>query len=66
MLEKERVFQDIEIVCCDCGKTFTFEAGEARYYYKKSLSLPRRCPQCRLYRKLVGPSPAQDGGVGNE
>jgi len=56
-------FADKEIQCCDCGDTFTFNAGEQFYYYGRGLSETRRCPSCRARRKATrAPGP---GGVRN-
>jgi DNA-directed RNA polymerase subunit RPC12/RpoP len=43
--------KDRTIVCADCGREFTFTIGEQRYFQSKSLTTPRRCPQCRERRK---------------
>lgn len=40
-----------KIVCCDCGETFLFTGGEQKYYEKRKLSEPKRCPVCRQKRK---------------
>ena len=45
-------FQDRILTCCDCGKAFTFEAGEQAYFSRNNLRVPKRCPQCRLLRKM--------------
>lgn len=39
--------------CIDCGADFTFTVGEQRYFFSKGLSVPKRCPQCRLKRRLT-------------
>ncbi len=44
--------KDKRITCLDCEATFTFTLGEQRYFLSKGLSEPKRCPQCRLKRKL--------------
>jgi uncharacterized Zn finger protein len=44
-------FKDVIIRCGDCGKAFTFTAGEQRYYASKRLSTPKRCQECRQVRK---------------
>ncbi len=43
--------QDIKIVCKDCGKEFTFTAGEQEFYNEKGFSNPVRCKECREKRK---------------
>jgi len=45
-------FQDKSIQCSDCGTTFTFTAGEQKYFASKGLTNePRRCLRCRKSRK---------------
>jgi DNA-directed RNA polymerase subunit RPC12/RpoP len=45
-------FQDLILECVDCGRNFTFTKGEQIYFASKGLSTPRRCPECRLKRRL--------------
>ncbi len=45
-------FQDKTLVCQDCGKEFTFTAGEQALYKEKGLTNePKRCKECRDKRK---------------
>ena len=45
-------FQDKSIQCSECGTTFTFGAGEQKFFASKGLiNEPRRCPQCRKAKK---------------
>jgi hypothetical protein len=45
-------FQDKSIQCSDCGTTFTFSAGEQKFFTSKGLTNePRRCPRCRKSKK---------------
>lgn len=47
-------FEDKELVCRDCGKTFTFTAGEQEFYVSRGLqSEPTRCRECRAARRRV-------------
>lgn len=46
-------FQDEELTCVDCGDTFTWTRGERHFYVAKGLSEPKRCPECRIKRKLT-------------
>ena len=39
--------EDKTIVCKDCGKEFTFTAGEQEFYNQKGFSAPVRCKECR-------------------
>jgi len=48
--------QDQEIECVECGLTFTFTAGEQRYFKSKGLFPPKRCPVCRAKRKATLPT----------
>ncbi len=44
--------KDKSIQCSACGTTFTFTAGERRFYESKGLTNdPGRCPRCRKARK---------------
>lgn len=49
--ERKQAFQDKNLVCCDCGNRFVWEAGEQVYFKDRSLLPPRRCPECRLRRR---------------
>jgi hypothetical protein len=42
---------DCTLGCVDCGRAFVFTAGEQLYFQSKKLSIPKRCPPCRLKRK---------------
>ena len=45
-------FTDKTLVCSDCGREFTFTAGEQEFYSSKGLlNEPRRCPECRTARR---------------
>jgi len=45
-------FTDRMLVCRDCGKPFTWTAGEQTFYAEKGLvNEPARCPECRAARK---------------
>jgi CxxC-x17-CxxC domain-containing protein len=45
-------FSDRILACRDCGKPFTWTAGEQTFYAEKSLmNEPARCPECRAARK---------------
>ncbi|OGR82384.1 MAG: hypothetical protein A2901_08020 [Elusimicrobia bacterium RIFCSPLOWO2_01_FULL_54_10] len=38
---------DLQLSCVECRKTFTFEAGEQKFFKQRGLSSPRRCGSCR-------------------
>ena len=45
-------FTDKTLVCRDCGKDFTFTAGEQEFYQQKGFTNePSRCPSCRQLNK---------------
>jgi CxxC-x17-CxxC domain-containing protein len=39
------------MTCRDCGKQFTFTAGEQEFYASRGFSEPTRCGDCRAARK---------------
>ena len=44
--------EDKVLVCRDCGKEFTFTAGEQEFYMSRGLqSEPTRCRECRSVRR---------------
>jgi CxxC-x17-CxxC domain-containing protein len=44
-------FADRTLTCRDCGKQFTFTAGEQEFYETRGFSAPTRCADCRAARK---------------
>ncbi len=42
---------DKVLTCKDCGKEFTFTAGEQEFYAEKGFHDPARCPECRKANK---------------
>jgi len=51
-------FADKTLTCRDCGREFTFTAGEQEFYSQRGLmNEPRRCYDCRQARRTGG-----DGG----
>lgn len=56
-------FTDRMLTCRDCGKEFTFSAGEQEFYSSRGLmNEPRRCPECRSARR-TGDGASRDRGV---
>lgn len=43
--------QDKELTCKDCGRTFTFTAGEQEFFQSRGFGEPVRCKACRDMRK---------------
>lgn len=44
-------YNDRTMTCRDCGKQFTFTAGEQEFYATRGFSEPTRCTDCRAARK---------------
>lgn len=60
-------YADRNITCRDCGKQFTFTAGEQEFYATRGFSEPSRCPDCRAARKSgrdSGSDYGRGGGYG--
>jgi CxxC-x17-CxxC domain-containing protein len=47
-------YADRNLTCRDCGKQFTFTAGEQEFFATRGFSEPSRCPDCRAARKSGG------------
>jgi hypothetical protein len=45
--------RDVTLTCASCRRGFTFTAGEQVYFRSKGLSRPKRCPECREYRRAT-------------
>lgn len=45
-------YKDKVLTCKDCGKEFTFTAGEQAFYAEKGFTNePQRCSDCRRAKK---------------
>lgn len=42
---------DISIVCKDCDTPFLFTANEQKFFASHDLEKPKRCRDCRAFRK---------------
>lgn len=40
-----------QIICKDCGKSFSISPEEEKFYISKELQVPKRCKECRKSRK---------------
>ena len=40
-----------QIICKDCGKSFSISPDEEKFYTSKGLQIPKRCKECRKIRK---------------
>ncbi|MBE6815906.1 MAG: zinc-binding protein, partial [Ruminococcaceae bacterium] len=46
------MYEDKTLICKECGKEFTFTAGEQEFYAEKGfVNEPQRCKECRDARK---------------
>lgn len=41
----------MEIKCKNCGNTFEMAEEEISWYKEKGFELPKRCPECRKFRR---------------
>jgi len=44
-------FRDLILQCLDCGTDYLLMASEQQFYFKRRLSMPKRCPECRQHRR---------------
>ncbi len=57
------MFEDKTLVCRDCGREFTWTAGEQEFYKQKGFdNSPTRCPDCRKKKKQMGGGGDRQGG----
>lgn len=46
-------FEDKDLTCRDCNKTFVFSGGEQDFFSAKGLvNEPKRCPNCRILMRV--------------
>ncbi len=50
---------DQELMCSDCGQSFTFTSEDQAFFNERGYSTPKRCKQCRQAKKQE-----QSGGGG--
>ena len=56
-------FADKTLTCRDCGREFTWTAGEQAFYEQKGFTNPpTRCQDCRAERKASGGYGSRSGG----
>lgn len=52
-------YKDKTLICKDCGKEFTFTAGEQEFYAEKGFTNePQRCAECRKAKKAKFDKPS--------
>ena len=53
--EVKTMYEDITLICKECGNEFVFTAGEQEFYASKGfVNQPLRCKECRDARKNAG------------
>lgn len=62
----QSVYQDVTLVCRDCGREFIWTSGEQAFYASKGLqNRPGRCPSCRAAaREARGSAQQSVSGAG--
>jgi len=45
----EGPLQDIAVTCKQCEVSFVFTKGEQRFFQRKKMTRPARCPECRKW-----------------
>ena len=51
--------EDQQLMCSDCGQSFTFSADDQAFFRERGYSTPKRCKLCRQAKKQE-----QSGGGG--
>lgn len=62
----ETEFEDLSILCIDCGSDFVWSAGEQAFFRDKQLqNPPKRCKECKQAKneRLAAIAAAQASGV---
>ncbi|MDT7943784.1 MAG: CxxC-x17-CxxC domain-containing protein [Dehalococcoidia bacterium] len=47
------VYQDRDLVCVECGRTFVFTADDQQFHASRGYQDPKRCPECRQARRAA-------------
>jgi len=66
ILKADSEFEDTQIVCIDCAKSFIWTAGEQLFFRDKQLkNPPKRCKDCKQAKnqRLASIAAAQASGV---
>ncbi len=59
------MYQDQNLNCVDCGRTFPFTVSEQEFFASKGFTnKPSRCGDCRAARKASGGGDARRGSYG--
>jgi len=52
-------YQDKQLPCRDCLKTFVWTSGEQRFFEQKGFGAPSRCPECRKNKRQDAKKPLE-------
>lgn len=64
--DEESEFEDLEILCFDCGNNFVWTGGEQTFFRDKGLkNAPKRCKPCKQAKneRLAAITNAQAAGI---
>jgi hypothetical protein len=42
---------DLLVACRDCNADFVITSGQRKWFIERDLSVPKRCPACRMARR---------------
>lgn len=48
---KGHMAEDQQIICSDCGQSFTFSPEDQEFFRERGYSAPKRCKSCRQAKK---------------
>ncbi len=48
---KGHMAEDQQLICSDCGQSFTFSAEDQEFFRERGYSAPKRCKSCRQAKK---------------
>ena len=52
IVPEKKQYKDQNVICKDCGRSFTFIASAQAYYDHKGWDKPKRCKRCREHRNM--------------
>jgi len=62
MIEAKPNFEDKQLICVDCNRSFVWTSGDQEFFWAKNLKPRRRCPSCCQRRKrTILPQEVRDG-----
>jgi CxxC-x17-CxxC domain-containing protein len=55
MDERKQMAGDQQLMCSDCGQSFTFTGEDQEFFRERGYSAPKRCKSCRQAKKSEQP-----------